>query len=418
MARSNDKDPRHAPGVGRFWSGLWVRTLVTSLLILAALFGAWELVERVAFGDASDVLRHRMHLVRGLSSSLVLAIWASFVVRRAQVERDAAVAEQLERLEEQVALRTRELSDALDFAERIFDALPDRLTVTDGARRPLKQNLAARALDASAARARVWERTEVEIPATEVRPRLHLEIERDVTLNRELEAQVRHQEKMASLGLLAAGIAHDLGNPLASLSTELELLEGEDDPEELKRSLGVLRQQVGRMTRSLREIVDFAMRRGDDSEEVSVPTAIDDALRLVRHDPRWLNVEAHVERGGEVHRIRMVEDRLVLVLVNLLLNAADAMNGRGRVELCVGEADSEVTIRVVDHGCGMSPDVLAQATSPLFTTKSERRGAGLGLWVCDRVVREAGGRLGIESRPGGGTSVTMSFPVPKEVRDG
>ena len=121
--------------------------------------------------------------------------------------------------------------------------------------------------------------------------------ERNADLRRS-QTLIVHQEKMASLGVLAAGIAHDIGNPLASLSSELELLELEDDPAQIKQSAAVLREHVERIGRALREMVDFARRRGEDElTDVMVATAIDDALRLVRHDKRMRNItlETHVD---------------------------------------------------------------------------------------------------------------------------
>src|SRR5262249_44193510 len=110
---------------------------------------------------------------------------------------------------------------------------------------------------------RVWELEVIRVPR-DGEAGLVIEGGRDGTDRRNLEAQVRHQEKMASLGVLAAGFAHDLGNPLASLSTELELLDGEEEVARFRESLGVLRRHVGRMSRTLREMVDFARRRREE----------------------------------------------------------------------------------------------------------------------------------------------------------
>jgi signal transduction histidine kinase len=226
-----------------------------------------------------------------------------------------------------------------------------------------------------------------------------------------LEAQIRHQEKMAGLGMLTAGFAHDLGNPLASLSTELELLEGEDDAAQLRASLGVLRTHVARMSRTLREMVDFARRRRDEISDVSIAAAVSDSARLVHHDPRWKNVELRVDVPNDVPSVHMVEDHLVLVLVNLMLNAADAMPTGGALDVSAARtAGADVELRVRDTGTGMTADVLERAKSPLFTTKSAARGTGLGLSVCDGIVRSVGGTLDIASTAGAGTEVVIRLP--------
>ncbi len=225
-----------------------------------------------------------------------------------------------------------------------------------------------------------------------------------------LEAQVRHQEKMASLGVLAAGVAHDLGNPLASLSTELELLEGEGDVLRFRESLGVFRRHLSRMSRTLREMVDFARRRRDEVTDVSIELAVADSTRLVRHDPRWKKVELTVDVPPDIPRVRMVEDHLVLVLVNLMLNAADAMPGGGTLAISARPHGGYVELRLRDTGTGMTPDVLAKAMTPLFTTKPHGRGTGLGLAVSNRIVRSVGGSIHLTSTEGVGTEVLVRLP--------
>ncbi|MFT3768225.1 MAG: ATP-binding protein [Minicystis sp.] len=238
-----------------------------------------------------------------------------------------------------------------------------------------------------------------------------IEVGRDVTERQALEAQVRHQEKMASLGLLAGGIAHDLGNPLASLSSELELLEGEDDLPRVRESLDVLRRHVDRISRTLREMVAFARRRRDELADVAIAAAIDDSARLVRHDPRWRKITLVREIPADLPPIRMVEDHLVMVLVNLMLNASDAMPEGGTLTITARAEGGAVELAVRDTGVGMTPDVLAQAMTPLFTTKGERRGTGLGLSVCRSVIQSIGGAIRIESAAGAGTAVIISMPA-------
>lgn len=396
---------------GRFWAELWFSTALHGLLIVAVLFGSYEIVERTLLVGASEETLHRLHLARGIASSFVLATWAFLNVRRARIERDLALEQHLTELERRVRLRTRELADTLDFSELLFDAMPERITVRDSAGRVVKQNRVARDSGSSDETSHVWESEEVELAATALRPALVLELSRDVTETRELQARLQHQEKMASLGLLAAGIAHDLGNPLASLSTELELLETETDPAEMRASLSVLRAQVNRMTRSLRDVVDFARRRGSEASEVHLDEAVADSARLVCHDPRWLNVRLELDLPRELPPVHLVEDQLVLVLVNLLFNAADAIAGTGKVTVSARTTERGVRLEVSDDGCGMSPETLAHAREPLFTTKTERGGTGLGLAVCERVVREAGGQLSLQSELGRGTTVTIDLPV-------
>lgn len=249
--------------------------------------------------------------------------------------------------------------------------------------------------------------------------RVHLSAEDEMRLYlARLEAQIRHQEKMASLGTLAAGFAHDLGNPLASLATELELLEGERDPAVLRESLDVLRRHVDRMSRTLREMVDFARRRRDELTDIEIASAVTDSTRLVRYDPRWKSVKLSVDVPADLPRVSMVEDHLDFVLINLMLNAADAMPKGGELAVSARRAGDRVEIHVKDSGHGMAPDVLAKAKQPLFTTKGAGHGTGLGLSVSEGIVRAAGGTLDIASQAGRGTDVTIRLPIASEAAHG
>lgn len=248
----------------------------------------------------------------------------------------------------------------------------------------------------------------------EVMAQLDERVRQDMAEQKNLEAQVRHHEKMAGLGMLTAGFAHDLGNPLASLSTELELLEGEEDVTQLRESLGVLRRQVARMSRTLREMVDFARRRRDEVADVSIAAAVADSARLVRHDPRWKQVELKVDVPNDLPSVHMVEDHLVLVLVNLMLNAADAMPEGGPLDVSARAVPGGIELRVRDGGTGMSPDVLARAKEPMFTTKEAPHGTGLGLSVCESTIQGVGGTLEITSAVGEGTEVSIHLPAGDE----
>lgn len=335
-----------APALWGFWGRLWLRIAVQGALIVGGIFLTYEILERTVLAGVSGETVHYLHLARGMGTAFLLGTWSFLHIRRARLECDQRMHEDLRLLEARVRERTRELEEARAAAEL-------------------------------------------------------------------LEAQVRHQEKMAGLGVLAAGFAHDIGNPLASLSTELELLEGENDVARFRESLDVLRRHVARMSRTLREMVDFARRRREEVTDVSIASAVADSSRLVLHDPRWRMVKLSVDVPPELPPVRMVEDHLVLVLVNLMINAGDAMSEGGTLTISARTRGPLVDLRVRDTGHGMTPDVLAKVKAPLFTTKPGGRGTGLGLAVCDNVVRSVGGELAITSAPGLGTEVTISLPAAR-----
>lgn len=404
----------HAP-VHTFWRDLWARTAVEGAALVLLYFVGWELAERSFLAETISSNLHAAHLFRGVGAALMLGTWSFLRIRSARLLSDADTQEHLARLEERVRERTRELEEARAFTELLFSSLRERIVVLDLEGRTIKSNRGAE--DEASEAGHVWELERIPVPDKDGGPGFVIEVSRDVTQQKNLEAQVRHQEKMAGLGMLTAGFAHDLGNPLASLSTELELLEGEEDATQLRESLGVLRNHVARMSRTLREMVDFARRRRDEVSDVSIAAAVADSARLVRHDPRWKKVELKVVAPNDLRPVHMVEDHLVLVLVNLMLNAADAMPEGGMLTVTARALGPNVELRVRDDGTGMAPDVLARAKAPLFTTKGSTRGTGLGLAVCDGIVRAVGGSLDITSTVGAGTEVVVRLPA-KAASDG
>lgn len=227
--------------------------------------------------------------------------------------------------------------------------------------------------------------------------------------SRALEQTRAFTERLAALGVLSAGIAHDIANPLASISSELEMIEGETELARVRESVAVLRGQVRRIDRTLREMTDFARRRSEEASAVPLDVAVDDALRLVRHDPRARRVKFVVEVDRDLPPLQMVEDHLVMVIVNLVINAFDAMPEGGTLALRTRRDGDGITLAIADTGAGMSEEVRRRAVEPLFTTKGGGRGTGLGLSVSADVLRAAGGTLTIDSILGQGTTVTLRF---------
>ena len=393
-------DPPSRRLVSAFWRDLWVRIALQGIGLVIAYFLAWEALERALSLSASDV--RWLHLVRGTGAAFMLGTWSFLSIRRARADADETMERQLARLEERVRERTAALEEARAFTELLFDSLHERIVVRDASGRVVKTNRVAESTGDDES-GRIWEVERIPMGA------LVIEVGRDVTQAKNLEAQIRHQEKMASLGVLTAGFAHDLGNPLASLSTELELLEDEKDLGQIRESLLVLRRQVDRMSRTLREMVDFARRRRDEVADVSVVAAVNDSARLVCHDSRWKRVTLEVDIPPDLPSVRMVEDHLVLVLVNLMINAADAMPNGGTLVASARREGGEIVLSLKDNGTGMTPEVLARAKAPLFTTKGN--GTGLGLSVCENIVHAMGGTLELQSTPAQGTDVRIRLPL-------
>ncbi|MEZ5990217.1 MAG: ATP-binding protein [Planctomycetota bacterium] len=242
-------------------------------------------------------------------------------------------------------------------------------------------------------------------------------VERIVTEQRKLEARMIHQEKMAAFGLLAAGIAHDLGNPLSAVEMNVRLLDDAALPDDERLRVGEIRAEVERLRRTLRELVDFARRRRDERAEVSVQAVVEDALRLCRHDPRMRRIEVTTAFDPETPAVRIVEDHLVQVVLNLLLNALDAMP-EGGLDIRLGRRTARSSSRSATPAPAWTRTAWPAASSRCSRPRSRAAGTGLGLSVCKDIVEAAGGEIAIASEPGRGTRILLAFPVAAEEAHG
>jgi signal transduction histidine kinase len=223
-------------------------------------------------------------------------------------------------------------------------------------------------------------------------------------------------EKMAAIGKLAAGIAHEVNNPLASISSVAQMMRRKSDGQQQSEQIDLIMQNIGRVSRIVRELLTFARPANGNTEgAVDVGAVLDHAVSLLRYDKRARNMQIAQDYNGELHIARGDADRLLLVFTNIMINAFDAMascrNGDARLGIVASRTEDRVVIRFADNGAGMSPEQVCNAFEPFYTTKAPGAGTGLGLWICYQVVRRHDGDVHIESQVGKGTIVTVSLPL-------
>ncbi len=230
-----------------------------------------------------------------------------------------------------------------------------------------------------------------------------IQLRRLVTDERRLQAQMVHQEKMSAFGIMAAGMAHEIGNPLAAVQSQLHLARTVPAPGRIEQTFDIVSKEIERISRLLRELVSFARRRDDTPMLVSPAQVANDVVRLIRHDPRARDVTMEVVELGNVAPIRCREDLLSQVLINLGLNAMDAMPEGGRLVFEMSGLPGQTIIRVRDSGRGVPATALSHIFEPFFTTKAPGRGTGLGLFVSKGIVNGLGGEIQIEQSSSAGT---------------
>jgi C4-dicarboxylate-specific signal transduction histidine kinase len=227
-------------------------------------------------------------------------------------------------------------------------------------------------------------------------------------------------DRLATLGRLASGIAHEVGNPLGAITGYVELararLRGTPQPE-VDDFLGRIGAEASRIDAIVRDLLDFARPAPPALGAVDLAAAVDGAVRLARVQARFREVEVTVDLSAAAGPVLADERRLAQVFLNLFLNAGDAMAGRGRVTVAsrplpAGAGAPRLEVTVADTGPGIAPEHLGRIFEPFFTTKEPGKGTGLGLAVCHGIVASFGGAIAAANVPGGGAVFRLELQAP------
>jgi len=224
-------------------------------------------------------------------------------------------------------------------------------------------------------------------------------------------------EKMASVGHLAAGMAHEIGNPLGAVVGYLEYLKSEAAPGRAREIIERALAETGRIDRLVRELLDYAVPADGRLQLFDPVGAMAEARDILAHQGLFEGVVLDDRLPPVLPPTHMDRHKLVQVCINLLLNARDALAAGGAIRLCAGEEVGGLWLAVADTGAGMAAEVLAHIFDPFYSTKEPGKGRGLGLAVCQRVVGEAGGRIEVVSVPGEGSEFKVWLPKAESEED-
>ena len=240
----------------------------------------------------------------------------------------------------------------------------------------------------------------------------------DRTEIRVLERNLARAEKLATIGTLAAGVAHEVGTPLGIISGRAEQLlaklpEG-DAAEPTRKAVTSILSQVDKVSTTIRQLLDFARVRPIDAAVVTPAQALGQAAALLDHRFRHAKVALAVEAPPSVAAVAADPGQLEQVFVNLLINACDACSAGGHVRVGARQDGDRVAFEVVDNGAGIPPEHLSSVLDPFFTTKKRGQGTGLGLTIAADIVKNHGGALEIDSTVGAGTTVRVLLPIARD----
>jgi PAS domain S-box-containing protein len=234
----------------------------------------------------------------------------------------------------------------------------------------------------------------------------------DITERANLEEQLRLSEKMAAIGLLAAGVAHEVNTPLTGISSFTQMLLDTADPEDPKTQLlEKIERQTFRAAKIVNSLLNLARPSGGETGPVDLNTTIGDVVALLEHQFRMSHIQVRRDLWPAPIVVRGVEYKLQQVFLNLLLNARDALPKGGWISVRSAIEGRDAVIELADTGVGIPSEHIARIYDPFFTTKSEGRGTGLGLSVTYGIVQEHGGTLTCESQVDQGTRFRLVLPV-------
>jgi signal transduction histidine kinase len=258
-------------------------------------------------------------------------------------------------------------------------------------------------------------------PATAAEEVGHVMILRDITKSRRSAQQTIESERFNALRLLAAGVAHEIGNPLNSLHIHLQLMERsvqklhDGAKTELEQSIEVARSEVNRLDSIVTQFLKAVRPSRPQLRPENVNTIVEEAVRFFTPELQNREIVVEQELRSDLPLLQLDRDQMKQAFYNIIKNSLEAMHRHGTLRIRTDLDDTHVIIRFVDTGCGMSAENLSRVFEPYFTTKPV--GTGLGLLIVRRIVREHGGELSIESSEGKGLTLTIRLPyIERRIR--
>jgi len=237
----------------------------------------------------------------------------------------------------------------------------------------------------------------------------------DVTQRERMEEQMTQTEKLTSLGLLAAGVAHEVNTPLAVISNYIQMLAKQMPEGDPRQSIiEKIVKQTFRASEIVNNLFNFSRTGAGEAASVDVNRVVEETLSLVAHPLKTAQIQVVKELGVALPPVHGSANKLQQVFLNLFLNARDAMPGGGMLEVRTAAPNGSVEIEIADTGAGIAREDINRIFDPFFTTKSNGRGTGLGLSVSYGIIKEHAGKIDVRSTPGKGTSFHVEFPAARK----
>ena len=240
---------------------------------------------------------------------------------------------------------------------------------------------------------------------------------RDITVEKKLEQQIIQSERLAAMGQMIAGFAHELNNPLTSILGMAELLQEGEAPESVRKQMVILQQQARRAAEIVQNLMYFSRPPAPGKSPIDLSELIQRTLHLHAYSLRKSNITVDFLKATSLPPVGGDAHQLMQVFLNLVLNSEQAMRevrDHGTLRIRINQDEKSVSVVFQDDGPGISPDILPNIFDPFYTTKRPGRGTGLGLSICKAILREHNGNVEAASGPGGGAVFTVTLPIATE----
>jgi signal transduction histidine kinase len=261
-----------------------------------------------------------------------------------------------------------------------------------------------------------WEITTYAIQDESENPIQVIIIENDVTVEKRLEANLIQSEKLAAVGQLAAGVAHEINNPLSAVIANAQLLRRDlpNNATDALESVQLIETAGLRASQVVRNLLGFARKEQYEFQLLDLNETILNALTLVKHELVTHHTDVSLDLAEGMPLVNASRDHLQSVWINIILNALDSIqHGSGKINITSSYKNKEFNIIIGDNGVGIPADKVSKIFEPFFTTKAPGRGTGLGLSVCHRIIKQHGGYIQVDSLVGVGTKFTIILPEAK-----
>ncbi len=426
----HNKDQRR----GWFWATL----ALSSISIVALVFGAWELVQNRFFRDTDYLTLHYLYISRGMVSSLLLAFWAAWFVLRERKASEAELRRSRERyrglLEASpgaVALYDKDLvvTEWNAAAERLYgftkaEVLQQRLPTVPPEKTDELQHLLAQVAAGQPVLEIETQRQGQNGAAFDVQLSLlpfrepagqdyFLEVTSDIRQRVQLRQTLLEVEKLTTMGQMAAGTAHHLNTPLASMLLRVQMMRDNALTNGLSADLARLENSLRFCQQFVQRLLDFSRHPQPQKQLELIDNTIESVVSFLSPQILAKRVDLSLDlAAAEGQKMFGDRNQLEALFLILLSNSLDAVESNGRISvLCSKSSDARMQVQIRDNGCGIDAADLRRVFEPFFTTKPPGKGTGLGLAIAENILREHGGSIRFESTPEVGTTAYVDLPL-------